>query len=103
MFSPQPSSGIWFYVGSHSGRPFAIDRIAKKQAWTFQTDQSRQSASTYTKPNRTPEYAAAFSSNFYDDMIVGVDRMLHIGAILSSPVVVDQVIYVAAATAIFTR
>jgi hypothetical protein len=27
-------------------------------------------------------------------MIVGVDRMLHISAILSSPVVVDQVIYV---------
>jgi eukaryotic-like serine/threonine-protein kinase len=92
-FHPQVVGNI-VYIGSHSGRLIAIDRIAKEQEWTFQTDQSRQSASTFTKPNGTPEYSAAFSSNFYDDMIVGVDRMLHIGAILSSPVVVDQVIYV---------
>ena len=94
MFSSPAVVGNMVYIGSHSGRLIAIDRIAKEQEWTFQTDQSRQSASTYTKPNGTPEYSAAFSSNFYDDMIVGVDRMLHIGAILSSPVVVDQVIYV---------
>src|ERR1700733_1610330 len=94
MFSSPAIAGNMLYIGSHSGRLFAIDRIAGKLAWTFQTDESIRSGPTYTKADGTPQYAAAFSSDFYDDMIIGVDRMLHIGAILSSPIVVDQVLYV---------
>jgi outer membrane protein assembly factor BamB len=94
MFSSPAVAGNMVYIGSHSGRLIAIDRVAEKVAWTFQTDESRQSSPTYTKPDGTPNYRAAFSSLFYDDMIVGVDKLLRIGAILSSPAVVDQVLYV---------
>ncbi len=94
MFSSPAVAGNMVYLGSHSGRLIAIDRTARKQAWTFQTDDSQQKGPHYTKPDGTPNYEAAFSSDFYDDVIVGVDRMLHIGVILSSPVVVDQVLYV---------
>jgi hypothetical protein len=50
-----------------------------------------------TKPDGSPKYEAAFVTDFYDDMMVGVDKMLSVGAILSSPVVVDNVIYVGSA------
>jgi len=94
MFSSPAIAGNMVYIGSHSGKLFAIDRTGQKQVWTFQTDASEQNGPTYTKNDGTPKYEAAFTSDFYDDMVVGVDRMMSIGAILSSPVVVDQVIYV---------
>lgn len=94
MFSSPAIAGNMIYIGSHSGRLFAIDRTAQNQAWTFQTDASKQNGAAYTKADGTPRYEAAFASNFYDDMMIGVGRMLSVGAILSSPVVVDQVIYV---------
>jgi eukaryotic-like serine/threonine-protein kinase len=52
---------------------------------------------SYTHPDGTPKYEAAFSSDFYDDMMIGVDKMMSVGSILSSPVVVDNVIYVGSA------
>jgi outer membrane protein assembly factor BamB len=37
------------------------------------------------------------SSSFYDDVVAGVQKMFSVGAILSSPVVVDDTIYVGSA------
>jgi outer membrane protein assembly factor BamB len=94
MFSSPAIAGNMIYIGSHIGQLFAIDRTTKALAWTFQTDASKLNGPAYTKADGTPKYETAFSSNFYDDIIVGIHTMLSIGAILSSPVVVDQVIYV---------
>jgi outer membrane protein assembly factor BamB len=94
MFSSPAIAGNMIYIGSHSGKLFAINRTSQKLAWTFQTNASEQNGPTYTKADGTPNYEAAFASAFYDDMIVGVEKMMSVGAILSSPVVVDQVIYV---------
>jgi len=94
MFSSPAIAGNIAYIGSHSGRLVAIDLTRHQQAWTFETDASRESGPTYTKGDGTPKYEAAFPSDFYDDMIVGVHKMLSVGAMLSSPVVVDHVIYV---------
>ncbi len=46
-----------------------------------------------TRPDGTPNYEAAFASDFYDDIVTGVSKMMAIGTILSSPVVADGVIY----------
>lgn len=94
MFSSPAIAGNMLYIGSHEGKLIAIDLAARKPAWIFQTDASRQNGPTYTKPDGSPKYEAAFDDDFYDDMIVGVRRMLSVGAILSSPVVVGDVIYV---------
>jgi len=94
MFSSPAVAGNMVYIGSHSGKMLAIDRTRRKLAWIFQTDGAKQNGATYSKNDGTPKYEAAFSSDFYDDMIVGVDKMLSIGAVLSSPVVVDRVVYV---------
>jgi outer membrane protein assembly factor BamB len=94
MFSSPAIAGKMVYIGSHSGKLLAIDRTSHKQAWTFQTDASKQNGPSYTKTDGSPNYATAFTSDFYDDIVAGIEKMMSIGAILSSPVVVDQVIYV---------
>ena len=94
MFSSPALAGNMAYIGSHNGKLFAIDVTAQKLAWTFETDASRQNGPAYTKADGTPNYDAAYASDFYDDMVVGVEKTMSVGAILSSPVVDDGVIYV---------
>ena len=59
----------------------------------FETDGAKQNTAAWTKPDGTPNYEAAFASDFYDDLVTGVSKMMSIGAILSSPVVLGRVIY----------
>jgi eukaryotic-like serine/threonine-protein kinase len=94
FFSSPAIAGGMLYIGSHQGKLVAIDLATQKPAWTFETDASRQNGPTFTKPDGTPNYEAAFGDSFYDNMIIGVSKMLSVGAMLSSPVVVDNVIYV---------
>jgi outer membrane protein assembly factor BamB len=94
FFSSPAIAGGMLYIGSHQGKLVAIDLATQKPAWTFETDASRQNGPAFTKPDGTPNYEAAFGDSFYDNMIIGVSKMLSVGAMLSSPVVVDNVIYV---------
>jgi len=97
MFSSPAISGDTLYVGSHEGKLLGIDLKAQKVAWSFQTDGSKQNGAAYTKPDGLPNYEAAFFDFFYDDMVSGVQKMMAVGAILSSPVVVNGTIYVGSA------
>jgi outer membrane protein assembly factor BamB len=72
---------------------FAIDANAHKVAWEFQTDSSRQNAAAFSKPDGTPNYQAVMDENFYDSVLVGLDKLEATRSILSSPVVVNGVIY----------
>ena len=94
LFSSPALAGGMLYIGSHQGKLIAIDLAGQKPAWIFETDASRQNGPALTKPDGTPRYEAAFADNFYDSMVVGVQKMMSVGAIMSSPVVVDNVIYV---------
>lgn len=93
MFSSPAIAGQMLYLGSNDGKLLAVDLAAQKVAWTFLTDGSRQNGATYTKADGSPNYEAAFFDFFYDDMVSGVHKMLSLGAVLSSPVVVNNVIY----------
>ena len=98
MFSSPAIAGGTLYIGSHLGKLFAIDLANKdlanqKVAWTFETEASKLNGPTYTKADGTPNYEAVFTDDFYDDMVAGVGKMLSVGAILSSPVIVDNVVY----------
>ena len=93
MFSSPAISGNTLYLGSHEGKLTAIDLTTHKVAWTFQTDGSKENGPKYTMPDGKPNYGAAFTDFFYDDMVIGVDKLLSVGAILSSPVVDGQTIY----------
>jgi outer membrane protein assembly factor BamB len=72
----------------------AVDLKAQKVAWSFDTEGSKKNGTTYTKADGTPNYEAAFFDFFYDDMITGVQKMMSVGAVLSSPVVFGNTVYV---------
>jgi hypothetical protein len=63
-------------------------------AWIFATDAWKQNRRAFTKPDGTADYYAAFASDFYDDLMADYGKLREVGPILSSPVVVDNVIYV---------
>ncbi|ABF43167.1 Pyrrolo-quinoline quinone [Candidatus Koribacter versatilis Ellin345] len=94
VFSSPAIAGNTLYLGSHAGKLRAIDLTSGKLAWEFETDGSKANGAGLTKPDGTPNYEAAFHTNFYDDMVAGVQIMLKTGAILGSPVVSgDTVIF----------
>jgi eukaryotic-like serine/threonine-protein kinase len=94
IFSSPALAGNTMYIGSHAGKLRAVDLTSGKLAWEFETDGSKANGAALTKPDDTPNYEAAFHSDFYDDMVAGVQTMLKTGAILGSPVVTgDTVIF----------
>jgi eukaryotic-like serine/threonine-protein kinase len=93
FFSSPAIAGNTLYIGSHDGKLTAINLATGTTAWSFQTDASRQKLAAFSKPDGSPNYQAAFHSDFYDDMIAGVARMQSVGTILSSPVVVGRAVY----------
>ncbi len=95
MFSSPAVSGDTLYIGSHEGKLLAIDLKTQKFAWSFETEGHKENGSTYTKPDGAPKYEAAFTDFFYDDMVHGVQKMMAVGAILSSPVIFGGAVYVA--------
>jgi len=97
MFSSPTIAGQFVYLGSHEGKLLAIDVAARKLAWTFQTDASKQNGPALTLPDGKPNYRAAMASPFYEDIVVGIHKMFSVGAILSSPAVVGGVIYIGSA------
>jgi eukaryotic-like serine/threonine-protein kinase len=93
MFSSPAIAGRNLYIGSHAGTLLAIDLDKHATAWSFSTDGARRQAAALTNKDGDPDYAAAFGDNFYDDMVMGVWKMLSVGAVLSSPAVERDVIY----------
>jgi outer membrane protein assembly factor BamB len=93
VFASPAMAGGMLYVGGHDGKLVAIDVASMKPAWTFQTEGSRRNLAAHSKPDGGPDYAAAFVSDFYDDLIVGVAKMRTVGTILSSPVVAGDAVY----------
>ncbi|HEY1580641.1 MAG TPA: PQQ-binding-like beta-propeller repeat protein [Terracidiphilus sp.] len=92
-FSSPAIAGDTLYEGSDSGHLNAVDLVNRRMAWSFETDAAKKNGPMYTKADGSPKYEDAYDSDFYDDMIVGRYRMMSVGSILSSPVVVDKVVY----------
>jgi eukaryotic-like serine/threonine-protein kinase len=94
FFSSPTLAGDFLYIGSHAGRVLAIDLKARKLAWAFTTDGARKNAAAYTKADGTPDYRAAVSDSFYDQLVIGMDRMMSVGAVVSTPVIDGDTLYV---------
>jgi len=92
MFSSPAIAGNLMYLGSHQGRLLAIDPNAKKLAWYFETDAAKKNGPALTDQKGAPDYQAAFHDNFYDDIVVGLQKMLSVGAVLSSPSVAGDTV-----------
>jgi outer membrane protein assembly factor BamB len=93
IFSSPAIAGDVLYFGSDDGKLRAIDLKAQKVTWEFQTEASKQNLAALSKPDGTPNYAAVATESFYDTMVTAVNKLYEVGMIVSSPVVVDSVIY----------
>jgi outer membrane protein assembly factor BamB len=93
MFSSPAIAGRVLLIGSHAGTLIAIDLDKHATAWTYRTDGAVRNAAAYTQKNGDPDYGKAFSDDFYDDLIVGVWRMMSVGAVLSSPAIRSGIVY----------
>jgi len=97
MFSSPAIAGEMLYFGLTQGKLVAVDLAEFKPVWTFETEGMKAHGMAYTKADGSPNGEALFRSDFYDDMVAGLDRTMSMGSILSSPVVVGSVIYVGSA------
>lgn len=93
LYSSPALAGNTLYIGSTHGQLVAVGLADMKAAWTYETDGSKQHGPEFTKPDGTPNSEALYHSDFYDDMVTGVERTMSMGSILSSPVVVGAVVY----------
>jgi eukaryotic-like serine/threonine-protein kinase len=94
LFASPAIAGDTVYVGSTAGTLNAVDLKSQAVGWTFATETSKKNGPALTTAEGKPDYAAVFASDFYDDIMAGYVKLLSMGPILSSPVVVDNVIYV---------
>jgi eukaryotic-like serine/threonine-protein kinase len=85
MFSSPAIAGNFLYLGSHQGRLLAVDLSTQKSAWAFETEASKNNGPALTDPKGAPNYAAAFTGSFYDEIVSGIQKLFSVGAILSSP------------------
>jgi outer membrane protein assembly factor BamB len=92
MFSSPALAGDMLYIGSHEGKLFAVNLRDHSIAWIFQTDGSRKYGSIYTTKDGRPAYEVAMQTFFYDDVVAGIQKMFTVGAILSSPIVLDHIV-----------
>jgi len=87
FFSSPTLAGDYLYIGSHQGKLLAINLKTRQLAWSFATEDAQKNGPTYTKADGTPNYRAAAGDSFYDQMVIGLDRMMSVGAVLSTPVI----------------
>ncbi len=83
------------YFGTFDGKVTAVDLQTQKPAWVFQSDAAKQNFPAILSPDGTLNFGVLVPQNFYNDMVGGVNKLVSAGIILSSPVVADDVVYVA--------
>jgi outer membrane protein assembly factor BamB len=89
VFSSPAIAGDMLYVGSAEGKLGAVHIPSGRLAWSFATEGNKQNAA------EIKSYFAPFTTDFYDDVIAAYGKLLTLGPILASPVVVDKAVYVA--------
>lgn len=94
MFSSPALAGELAYIGAINGRLYAVDTKSGKLVWEFQTESSKRDPLNVLNPDGTRN-RAGFTPTFYDfqDMYITWYKNASVGAIVSSPVVVQGEIY----------
>jgi outer membrane protein assembly factor BamB len=89
------AAGDLAFVGSHNGRLYAVDTKTGTLAWQFQTEASKQDPMKVLNADGSlnqDAFAPVFGD--FEDMYIDFYRYISIGAIMSSPVIDQGVVYV---------
>jgi outer membrane protein assembly factor BamB len=93
IFSSPSIAGEVVYLGVLNGTLEARDLWTGNLLWDFQTEASRRNDGWILTADRTFNTPLVFPSSWREAPIVATDRQLGIGAVFSSPLVVDGVVY----------
>lgn len=94
VFSSPAVAGDMAYFGVFDGKLLAVDVKAGKVRWEFQTDASKANLPALLLPDGKPDYAKLFGSDFWEDMVLAVHKLFALGAVVSSPVVANNLLYI---------
>lgn len=96
VFASMALANGTLYLGNFGGKLTAIDLQTQKPAWVFETDGAKQNGATVTNTDGSIKWESLFPGPnlFYEDMVLAVHKLFAAGTILSSPVVVrDMVLF----------
>lgn len=94
IYASPAIAGDMLYVGSTAGTLSAISLQSHAIAWTFATEAARKNGPAFTHSDGTSGYFDAFgTTNFYDEVVAGYERLESLGEVISSPVVVGNRVY----------
>jgi eukaryotic-like serine/threonine-protein kinase len=95
MFSSPALAGDVAYAGDHNGRLYAINIKTGKLVWEFQTDAAKKDPFKILNADGTLNQEALYAPGFgdFEDMYLAMFKFMSIGAIVSSPVVDNGVVY----------
>ena len=94
LFSSPALTGEVGYTGGWDGKLTGIDLVTRKILWTWQTEASRRHLAEFSKPDGSMRLRPEGSDPFYDELVTAVTRSYGMGSLLSSPVIVDGVLYI---------
>lgn len=92
-FSSPAIAGDVVYFGAHDGWLRALDLTTGEVRYEFQTDGNKANAAKYVLPDGKLNSPAIYTTPGLEGTFAGIDRMHSLGSVLSSPVVVDGVVY----------
>jgi outer membrane protein assembly factor BamB len=93
IYSSPAIAGNMLYVGSTAGTMNAVNLDSQAIAWTYTTDAAKQNGAAFTNSDGTSNYFGVFPTDYYQDVVASYAKLETIGEVLSSPVVVDNVVY----------
>ena len=94
-FSSPVIAGGHAYFGTFDGKLHDVDLIRRAYAGEFATEGFRDNGARYLNDQGTLRLDVVWKGDTLDDTIVGIRaKLFSMGSILSSPVVVDGVVYV---------
>ena len=90
--SPALAGNVAFY-GTSDGYLNAVSITDGTLTATFQTDGSKENGPRFTDENGRLRTNLMYPDRTLDGMMIGMRTMMTLGSVLSSPVVVDGVVY----------
>ena len=93
FFSSPTLAGDFLYIGSYTGKVLAINLQTRQVAWEYQSEEARRQIAAFTKPDGTPDYRAVAHDSFYDQLVIGFDRLMSVGAVLSTPLIEGKTVF----------
>ena len=95
VYSSPALVGETVYVGTCAGVLFAVDATNGDIRWQFRTDASVEDRHGLLGPDGEWDFGRIFTDEYSAaNAAAGVERFLDLGTFLSSPVVLDGVLYI---------